>query len=259
MGWRWPAFAVVVACFFVQAALVWRDVGPHPGSSLAMSSLARDGQALFRRQGCQSCHALYGMGGFLGPDLTNAARRVPPARFAQLLHDGAGPMPAYRLDASAQAAIGAYLQAVDATGQGTPPAPAGDGGPLFAAALQRGRTTAGPLPADVVAGARLVGEGSCGGCHRSFAVDPSLRAPDLSLARTHLSTDELRQVLVHGRGLMPPSGLDGRQTAQVLAFLDWLSAHRDALAPRRALDFGALPWFAYGLAPASDAAAETKR
>ena len=244
-GWRSLALWVVVACFFGQAACVWLDIGPRPGSTVAMPPLARQGQALFRSHGCQSCHALYGMGGFLGPDLTNAARRVPSARFAQLLQQGAAPMPAYHFDAAARASLWAYLQAVDATGQGTPAPPAGDDGPLFAAGLQRWRERAGPVPERVVLGARLVAEGSCGACHRSFAVDPQLRAPDLSLAMAHLDERQVRLVLAHGRGAMPPMPLDARQTEDVVAFLRWLAAHRDAIAPSRSATPAQLPWFAY--------------
>lgn len=244
--WRLPAFAAVTACFFLQAAIVWRDAGPRPGSTAPLSPQALAGQAIFRAQGCQGCHALYGMGGSLGPDLTNAAARVPPQRFAQLLQQGAGPMPAYHLDAPSRAAVWAYLQAVDATGRGTPAPPPADAGPLFAAALQRWRDRGGTVPADVAAGATLVAAGACGACHRSFAVDPQLRAPDLSLARRHLSAAEVATVLAQGRGSMPAMGLERRQTAQVQAFLAWLAQHRDAVAPQRAISWGALPWFAYG-------------
>ncbi len=244
-GWRWPAFLVVAACFVAQATSVWLDLGPRPGSTVAISPLARQGQALFRNHGCQSCHALYGMGGFLGPDLTNAARRVPPGRYAQLLQEGAGPMPAYRLSADERAALWAYLQAVDATGQGTPVAPPGDAGPVFATAVQRWRIHGGELPDDAAAGARVVATGPCGACHRSFAVDPLMRAPDLSLALAHLDERQVRHVLADGRGTMPPMALDARQTGQVLAFLRWLAANRDELAPQRPATPTTLPWFAY--------------
>lgn len=243
--WRWPAYAIIAACFFVQAAFVWLDLGPNPGSTVPMSTLALEGQSLFRTHGCQSCHALYGMGGFLGPDLTNAAGRVPPARFAALLQTGAGAMPAYHLDSHARAALLAYMEAVDATGQGTPAQPAADSGPIFAAGLQRWRARGGAVPKNVAAGAQVVADGSCGGCHQSFAVDPVLRAPDLSLTLAHLEEADVRQVLASGRGAMPPQGMDARQTEQVLAFLRWLSAHRDDLAPRRSLSVATLPWFAY--------------
>jgi mono/diheme cytochrome c family protein len=242
----------MVACFFAQAAIVWCDVGPDPGSTVEISPLAREGQALFRSKGCQSCHALYGMGGFLGPDLTNAAERVPPERFSHLLQAGAGPMPAYRFDADARKALWAYLVAVDATGRGTPSLPPVDAGPLFARAMQRWQDQGGKIPAHVAAGAHWVADRACGACHRSFVVDATIRAPDLSLALIRLDETEVRSVLASGRGAMPPQGLNAQQTNETIAFLRWLAVHRDVLSPKRT---ASLPWFAYGSAQ-SDRAKE---
>lgn len=253
---RWWALGLVAACFFIQALFVWFDVGPRPGSTHAITAQARQGQALFRSHGCQSCHALFGMGGFLGPDLTNAAARVPPARFDELLQSGSGPMPAYHLQAPDRAALWAYLQALDASGQGTPPPPPADTGPLFAAALARWRAQGGQVPPEVAAGGKRVAEGACAACHRSFAVDPQLRAPDLSLAMGHLDDRQVRTLLAHGRGIMPAQGLDTTQTAQVIAFLRWLSDHRDELAPRRNISLRTLPWYAYPAAPAASTGSE---
>ena len=47
-AWRPWAFAAVAACFFVQGALVWSDWGKNPGSTVAISPLARRGQTIFR-------------------------------------------------------------------------------------------------------------------------------------------------------------------------------------------------------------------
>lgn len=253
-GWRIPAFLAVACSFFVQAALVWTNAGDRPGSTVALSSNAREGQTIFRSHGCQSCHALFGMGGFLGPDLTNAARRVPPARFAELLQDGSGPMPAYHLDGLQRAAVFAYLEAINATGQGTPPAPTPDTGPLFAAGLARWTAQGGAVPGLIAEGAQLVATGTCGACHRSFAVDSAIRAPDLSLAITHLDEASVRQVLAHGRGAMPAAGLDDRQTDAIIEFLRFLAANRDDVAPRKAGVFADLQWFEYRPQPTRSAA-----
>ncbi len=244
-GWRTPAFFLVAACFFIQAALVWLDVGAHPGSTIAMDASAREGQTIFRTHGCQSCHALFGMGGFLGPDLTNAARRVPPERYSQLLQEGSGPMPAYHLNSHQRDAVFAYLQALDATGQGTPLPPMPDAGPLFSAGLARWSAQGRALTDPVRQGADVVMKGSCGACHRSFAVDAAIRAPDLSLARGHLDEESVRRVLLHGRGIMPATGLSTDQAESVIAFLDFLATNRDAIVPRQTSVMSHLPWFEY--------------
>ncbi len=243
--WRVGAFAGVATCFFAQGGLVWADIGEHPGSTVPLSTVAREGETIFREHDCQGCHQIFGMGGFLGPDLTNAARRVPPARFAELLQSGTGVMPAFHLGEQERAAVLAYLEAIDATGQGTPLAPPGEVGPLFAASLGRWEAQGRSLPADVAAGAAAVASHGCDGCHRGFAAEGVGRAPDLSLAARHLGLDGVRAVLGSGRGAMPPASLDEGQTAAVTALLAWVGEHRDELAPSRTLALADLPWFAY--------------
>lgn len=243
--WRVKAFAAVVACFFLQGALVYTDAGSNPGSTTPLSPVAREGEALFRANGCQSCHQLFGMGGFLGPDLTNAARRVPPARFAEVLQYGTPTMPAFHLDQAQRGAILAYLEAIDATGRGTPPAPAGERGPLFAAGLQRWESSGREVPEEVRAGVRLVASRQCGTCHLSFAPAGAQRAPDLSLAVLHLGESGVHAVLRHGRGAMPAALLDSAEAASVVALLRWVGEHRDALAPLDALPLDRIPWYAY--------------
>ncbi len=256
-AWRSPVCFAVAACFFVQSALVWLDVGARPGSTVPMASSARQGQAIFRSHGCQSCHAVFGMGGFLGPDLTNAARRVPPARFTELLQFGSGAMPAYHLDQDERDAVSAYLAAIDSTGQGTPPPPMPDAGPLFSAGLARWTEQGGTVPVRVAEGARIVASGTCAACHRSFSVDSVIRAPDLSLATSHLGPHQVRQLLAQGRGTMPASGLDAQQAGAVITFLGFLAAHRDAIAPRQPTVFTGLPWFEYPRQPTAPVTAAT--
>lgn len=250
--WRIPAFTAVASCFFVQGGFVWADVGSHPGSTETIPALAREGEDLFRAKDCQACHAVFGMGGFLGPDLTNAATRVPQGRFDALLQDGRGPMPAFHLDAHQREAVWAYLQAVDTTGQGTPPAPAGESGGLFVAAFDRWQAAGGEVPADVVAGEAVVVARGCGGCHRSFAAGGVSRAPDLSLAIPHLGEAGVRAMLADGRGAMPPQGLDVADTDGVIALLGWVAERRDTLAPARSPE---LTWWAYPSRSAADALA----
>ena len=86
----------LVACFVIQSCLVYFDPSPAPG----LTNAARQGRRIWHTHNCQSCHQLYGFGGFLGPDLTNATERLTPARLEHLLTVGSREMPAWSASAS---------------------------------------------------------------------------------------------------------------------------------------------------------------
>lgn len=77
---------------------------------------AAAGQKVWRVHGCTSCHAIYGLGGHTGPDLTNAWSRLGREYVRTVLHDGVRAMPAFALTDAEIADLLAYLEDVDATG-----------------------------------------------------------------------------------------------------------------------------------------------
>ncbi|MCP4808866.1 MAG: cytochrome c [Proteobacteria bacterium] len=108
------ALLVLSACFIGQTALVYSD---DPGPT-QLDATATRGAEVWHEQNCQACHQLYGYGGFLGPDLTNFATRGDEARLGAWLAAGPGAMPAFELPPDDQAALWAWLQAIDSTGVG---------------------------------------------------------------------------------------------------------------------------------------------
>lgn len=81
---------------------------------LAADAMA--GQALWQSRNCAACHALYGLGGHLGPDLTNAVSRIGDDGARAVIAYGLGKMPPQDLTAGEADRLVAYLRAVDATG-----------------------------------------------------------------------------------------------------------------------------------------------
>ena len=239
--------AGLVAAFIGQTWLVYTD--PQGTAAPPLSPLAQRGRQLWLDENCQACHQVYGFGGFLGPDLTNAASRLTRARLDEVLTLGNLQMPAFHFDSEQIDAIEAYLRGLDATGIGQarnrvpPTAPAIDAAitahaqqAALPAAAQRGRATF---------------TARCISCHTLFRATPlgPFLAPDLSSVRARLADDEILRTMTEGRALkgMPPTALDGGQQTDVLAFFTWLGEHREALG---ALLAGAeqrvdLPWFEY--------------
>lgn len=74
------------------------------------------GKALWQTKNCQSCHQLYGLGGYMGPDLTNVAAKGP-AYMQAFLKGGTRKMPDFHLTEPEMHRLIAFLEWVDQTGR----------------------------------------------------------------------------------------------------------------------------------------------
>lgn len=243
--------ALLVAAFAIQTALVYSDERAAP-----LNEAAIRGRELWHANACQVCHQIYGNGGFLGPDLTNAASRVDTIRLRSLLTEGSGQMPAFHFAEQEIADLRAYLEALDRPERGR-------------GQLRLGQGAVGPwerfgqvMAARVTTADSAVGRGwerfrtrPCVGCHLPFATSPG-GAPDLSRTTSTLSPSDLLQVLTDGRpgrGMPAPTPpLDARDRDDLAAFFTWLAEHRAALVTplraaeaERSLDWRAIPWWEY--------------
>ncbi len=81
-----------------------------------MSDTARHGQQLYQDNNCVACHQFYGLGGYMGPDLTNviSSRGEPYAR--AFITAGSARMPNFGLNTAEIDALLAFLTFVDQTG-----------------------------------------------------------------------------------------------------------------------------------------------
>ncbi|MDL5051480.1 cytochrome c [Oscillatoria amoena NRMC-F 0135] len=77
---------------------------------------------LWQKHNCQSCHQLFGLGGYLGPDLTNcySTPHKGPEYMNAILQSGIGIMPDFGLDSTERAEILEFLKQVDASGFADP-------------------------------------------------------------------------------------------------------------------------------------------
>lgn len=83
-----------------------------------MSELAIEGERLYQEHNCTSCHQLFGLGGYLGPDLTNiVSDENKGAAYAKaFLNSGIKVMPKFNFTAQEQNAIVQFLTEVDQCG-----------------------------------------------------------------------------------------------------------------------------------------------
>jgi nitric oxide reductase subunit C len=82
-----------------------------------MEVAAIRGKAIWHNKNCQNCHQIYGLGGYMGPDLTTVTadrnRGIPYAR--GILMHGTARMPDYHFSERSIEDIIAYLSYVNIT------------------------------------------------------------------------------------------------------------------------------------------------
>lgn len=243
--------AALVAAFAVQTALVYTDSRQDP-----LSDEALRGRTLWHEAACQVCHQVYGQGGFLGPDLTNAASRLSEERVRSLLTVGSGQMPAFGFSESQITDLLSYLVALDrpdlGRGQlrlGRPTESQGRWG-RFGAVLADAIQNA---PTGVARGYEAMSNAPCMSCHLPLQVSP-VGAPDLTEVAGRLSVQDLDAVLTDGRPMlgMPVPALESAARSDVIALLRWMYDNRDALVSRMEaspstaeFDGGAIPWWEF--------------
>lgn len=83
---------------------------------------ANDGKIIWQNYNCQNCHQLYGLGGYLGPDLTNVYSN--PAKgekvIRALIKSGVKQMPKFNINEEGISSLIEFLKSVDATGKSDP-------------------------------------------------------------------------------------------------------------------------------------------
>jgi nitric oxide reductase subunit C len=85
--------------------------------SLAEQQQIRKGKELFQKYNCSSCHQLYGLGGYLGPELTTAwsDKHRGKEYMKVFLMAGGQRMPKYNFNEDEINSIISYLRYVDST------------------------------------------------------------------------------------------------------------------------------------------------
>lgn len=80
----------------------------------------QSGKLVWQRYNCVACHQIYGLGGYLGPDLTNIYSKRGPAYTRAFIQNGTDIMPNLHLTDQEIDHLLAYLQDIDQSGTSDP-------------------------------------------------------------------------------------------------------------------------------------------
>ena len=91
-----------------------------PEQETVFTTTMERGKDLWQEHNCTACHQVYGLGGFLGPDLTNVYSQRGPDYITAFLKNGNLTMPAYQMNDLDIQAMLAYLEHIDQSGSSDP-------------------------------------------------------------------------------------------------------------------------------------------
>ena len=91
-----------------------------PVKATAIKDDAGKGKAIWQQYNCSACHQVYGLGGYLGPDLTNVYSKRGPDYLQVFINNGTAIMPNYHLTETETKELINYLKNIDASGKADP-------------------------------------------------------------------------------------------------------------------------------------------
>ena len=238
----------LVAAFAVQTALVYLDDTASTFETLSEEAVR--GRRLWHVHNCQSCHQIHGFGGFLGPDLTNAAKRLTNERLTQVLTVGIAQMPAFHFNEDQRLDLAAFLDELSYMGIGVPRRDKPIDPLLVRSAIDSRLKESSPSAA-VTRGAAAFQQ-SCTACHVPMQATPLglQTAPDLTTVLSRIDALAVRTTIVDGRpdrGMQAWSHLPAETIDDLVAFVVWLNEERAQLAEQvgGVGEAQPLPWWEY--------------
>ncbi len=113
-------FLVLSLSFLLFSSSIYADDAVYIKKPVAYdAALQKEGRLVWQKNNCHVCHQLYGLGGFLGPDLTNVAEKGYYYMDA-FLKVGINSMPVFNLTEEEKLHLFEFLKATNASGSANP-------------------------------------------------------------------------------------------------------------------------------------------
>lgn len=107
---------LLLALFSVYNFLIYTDSSAY--GNFRLSGKALEGEKHWLQNNCNSCHQIYGLGGYLGPDLTNvySFRKGNENYLKSMFNSGIKAMPTFDFNETEKEELVQFLKEVDKTG-----------------------------------------------------------------------------------------------------------------------------------------------
>lgn len=92
----------------------------NPNHSIVMSDNAYNGRKIWNKKNCIACHQVYGLGGYLGPDLTNVISQKGEDYTKAILKTGTAKMPHFNFTEAELEYLVEYFKYINKTGLANP-------------------------------------------------------------------------------------------------------------------------------------------
>ena len=111
-------FWSLVILFSVDTIIVYTSGTEEDKGHYFLTQEAKKGKLLFQKYNCTACHQFYGLGGYMGPDLTNVISTDGKGEqyVKAFLMNGTQRMPNFHMSEEEIISLTEYLTYVDKTG-----------------------------------------------------------------------------------------------------------------------------------------------
>lgn len=106
--------SLLISLFLVYNFIIYTSNEDY--GTIHLSEKGLQGETTWLKNNCISCHQFYGLGGYLGPDLTNIYSKRDEANIKAMLNSGVNTMPKFNFKENEKEALIQFLKEVDQTG-----------------------------------------------------------------------------------------------------------------------------------------------
>jgi len=109
--------SLLIGIFITYNTILYTE-NTSASSAPKLSDSALKGEHLWQENNCTACHQIYGLGGYLGPDLTNISSNPKKGlEYAKaFFNSGVKSMPKFNFNASEKNDLAEFLKAIDQSG-----------------------------------------------------------------------------------------------------------------------------------------------